>query len=96
MRNILSFAAMFLVFVQGWAVTITSTTAGGNWNNPATWGGGQIPTAYDDVVIAGPVKACDTHDCFCNHLTVNAGSFLYGGNGGGSEDGLYVYGNLTN
>jgi hypothetical protein len=96
MRNILSFAAMFLVFVQGWAVTITSTAAGGDWNNPATWGGGQIPTMYDDVVIAGPVKACDTHDCFCNHLTVNTGSFLYGGNGGGSEDGLYVYGNLTN
>ena len=84
MRNFLFFAVLALVCVSGWA-SILSTETGGNWNDPATWAGGNVPTAYDDVVINGPVIACDGQDCVCRDLTVNAERFLYGGNTGGSE-----------
>jgi len=95
MRNFLFFAVLALVCVSGWA-SILSTETGGNWNDPATWAGGNVPTAYDDVVINGPVIACDGQDCVCRDLTVNAERFLYGGNTGGSEYYLYVYGHLSN
>ncbi len=34
------------------AATITSTSAGGNWNDVTTWVGGIVPRSTDDVVIA--------------------------------------------
>ena len=56
------------------AATITSQTTGGNWSAPATWVGGVMPAATDDVIIvatnATPV-VCDTN-ATCARLTVNA------------------------
>jgi|GEM_PF-1628502 len=71
---------------------ITSTTAGGNWSEAATWIGGVVPTATDNVVIDGDVMV----DLFpeCDDLTVNTGNIL--SSGSGSYNNLTVNGTLNN
>ena len=40
---------------------VVSTAVGGNWSNPATWAGGVVPAAFDNVVIAdGATVTIDT------------------------------------
>ncbi|MDM8565390.1 hypothetical protein QUF74_07030 [Candidatus Halobeggiatoa sp. HSG11] len=45
----------FLLTSSAWAATISSTITGGNWDDVATWDGGNIPTELDNVVINGDV-----------------------------------------
>jgi len=45
------------------AATITSTGAGGDWNDGATWVGGVVPGAADDVVVVGPVGVVGSAAC---------------------------------
>lgn len=73
------------------AQTITSTAAGGNWDSPATWVGGTIPGANNDVIIAGPVRAHGVSQC--RNITVNSGADLANGY---YEYTLVVNGNITN
>jgi len=54
--------------------TITSTTAGGNWNAASTWVGAVVPTASDHVVINGTVYL--NGDFTCTNLTVNSSCSL--------------------
>jgi len=56
------------------AQTITSVAAGGDWNNTATWVGATIPSANNDVVVAGPVRV--TGGAQCRNITVNSGATL--------------------
>ncbi|WP_313918400.1 hypothetical protein [Tahibacter sp.] len=40
---------------------IVSTGAGGNWSNPATWAGGNVPTSGDNVtIVSGATVIIDT------------------------------------
>ena len=61
------------------AATITSTTAGGNWNDGTTWTGGSKPGSSDDVIIASnAVVLMDAANITAGilSLTVSAGSSL--------------------
>jgi hypothetical protein len=56
------------------AVAITSTTTGGNWSNAATWVGGSVPVAGDDVIIAnGATVTIDTDTPALGSLTIGQG-----------------------
>ncbi|HRX52284.1 MAG TPA: T9SS type A sorting domain-containing protein [Candidatus Krumholzibacteria bacterium] len=58
------------------AATITSTSAGGSWSAPGTWVGGVVPSASDDVILAGPVTLADVRACAA--LAVDAAGSLLG------------------
>lgn len=76
---------------------IVSNTSGGNWSSPATWVGGVVPTAIDDVVIAdGSLVTVDNTAATCANLTVGQGSsgkVTY--TGGTTAAYLTVNGNMT-
>ena len=87
----------FLLLCQIAFAQITSKPAGGRWNDPATWNGGTVPTAANDVVIIGPVNY-RTGDGACRNLTINAGGslFNYADYYTWSEMFLSVSGSITN
>ena len=69
--------------------TITSTAAGGNWDDPNTWVGNTIPTQNDDVVIDnGATVTVNVGTAECKNIVIN-GTLSF--NAGML---LEVYGNL--
>ncbi|MDO7846399.1 T9SS type A sorting domain-containing protein [Hymenobacter sp. M29] len=73
---------------------ISSTAAGGIWSAPATWVGGVVPTATDDVTIVGGATVTLDVAAACASLTVaSAGSLL---NSATTAYVLQVGGNVTN
>lgn len=82
---------LFVMVSISQAQTISSVAAGGDWNNTATWVGGTIPGAGNDVVIAGPVRV--TGGAQCRNITVNSGATLTNAY---YEYTLRINGNITN
>ena len=55
---------------------VSSVAGGGNWSNPATWGGGAVPNAADNVtIVAGSPVIIDTAAVALS-LTVNSSATL--------------------
>jgi hypothetical protein len=79
------------IFSQG--QTIYSTSTGGQWQEPATWVGGVVPTDGNDVVIDGTVVVLNYNNQ-CKNLTVNQGKWLGGTTGYYGQ--LTVYEDITN
>jgi hypothetical protein len=72
---------------------ITSSGIKGNWNTPAAWTGGVVPTASDDVIIsAGDTIWVDVTSAACKNLAVT-GSLLFRRDG--TAAGLTVNGNIV-
>ena len=51
-QYVLCLLIVFVSLTNGFAIVITSTTSGGNWNTTGTWVGGVVPGATDSVIIA--------------------------------------------
>lgn len=80
------------------AATITSTAAGGNWNDGTTWVGGVKPGSSDDVVIAAnSTVTMDAANIMAGilSLTISAGSTLQTGATAGNIR-FYIKGNIVN
>jgi hypothetical protein len=77
LRNLSALALMMLGLLlwipQGWAATIHSVAAGGDWNKAETWVGGQVPTADDSVVVNGVVNVLSVT---VQELTISQNSIL--------------------
>jgi len=76
MKSILVFL-LFISFSMAYSANgmlIKTTANGGKWNDAATWEGGQIPSAGDDVEITSTVEIIG--DCVCRNLTVNTNAIL--------------------
>ena len=77
-----------------YAAAITSTVAGGYWEDSSTWVDGIVPVAGDDVVIDGPVTTASTVAVV--NLTVNASKTLTLGTGNLTVSGIAtVNGTIT-
>lgn len=74
MKNIYLLAVAFLAISSSAFSQITSTALGGDWSNTATWNGGIVPTAADEVIIAdGSIVNIDV-DATILGLTVGQGT----------------------
>src|SRR5688572_6346775 len=73
---------------------ISSTAAGGNWSSPATWAGGVVPTATDDVtIVAGATVTLDANAAALSVTIAATGSLVTSAT---TNFKLEVGGNLTN
>ena len=72
------FATVLVLVVfsfKTFSATITSNAVTGNWNAPATWVGGVVPGAADDVIIAnGATVNITSTPITCLSLTVGQGT----------------------
>ncbi|MCX6142444.1 MAG: T9SS type A sorting domain-containing protein [Ignavibacteriales bacterium] len=79
MKNVTVFllilAVLVLVGLTAQAGEIKSAGIKGNWSVPATWVGGVVPTAADNVTIVdGDTVTLDTKNIVCTNLTIGGGA----------------------
>jgi hypothetical protein len=73
-KQTLSLLTLLLCATFVSAQTAISSTASGNWNSPATWVGGVVPTAIDSVSIAGTHTVSVTANASCAAVTLLGGA----------------------
>ncbi|NVO31340.1 T9SS type A sorting domain-containing protein [Hymenobacter lapidiphilus] len=79
---------------RGALAVISSTATGGNWSDPATWDGGAVPSATDDVTIVdGATVTLDVAASAASLRIAPNGSLL---NSATTSYRLAVGGNVTN
>jgi len=90
-------ALVVLVFSSmAFSAAISSNGSGGGaWNSGATWSGGVVPSAADDVTILGTDAVTLDVSTTVNSLTINTGGALHFGSTSGTFT-LTVSGNVTN
>lgn len=74
---------------------ITSTGIGGLWSSSATWSGGVVPAAGDDVIIAGSATVVVDVNAVCQNITINGAltmkvMFNLEVNGNWINDGIFL------
>jgi hypothetical protein len=95
MQICIRYVLIFLsLCINAQAVTITSTTTGGSWEDASAWVGGVVPNELHDVVINGTVSVTSSNSS-CNNLTINQGKVLQNGGSLGWVT-LHVNGSLVN
>lgn len=83
----------FIFYLQAHALfAISSTPAGGAWQDTLTWIGGVVPTSTDDVVINGPVTIFN--HVYVDDFTMNSNGSV--ANTNGSSRNIVVNGNFVN
>ncbi|MEM1117179.1 MAG: FlgD immunoglobulin-like domain containing protein [Bacteroidota bacterium] len=93
-------AALALGLVPLTAQAQITVALSGNWSDPATWSGGAVPTATDDVVIDSTVTI-DVDDAVANNVTIrgegDADGWLRMDRGGVDNvaKGITIFGDLT-
>ncbi|MBN2663721.1 MAG: G8 domain-containing protein, partial [Bacteroidales bacterium] len=71
-KNVFAFIVFYLLTtISAFSVDITSTLAGGNWSLGATWVGGVVPTAADNVTIVSGATVTIDQDVSIVDLFVN-------------------------
>jgi hypothetical protein len=99
MKNLTSLSVSFICLAICLAIffpvngksQIYSAPAGGYWNSPTTWLGGNVPGPDDDVVIQSTVSVTGNA---CNNISIESGGVLQ--NYPVTTYQLTVYGNLIN
>lgn len=93
MRSLVLMIIILAVSANISEAQIYSTASGGNWDDTLTWAGHKIPTATDDVVIAGNVNAAGGY--YCNNLTVSSNT-IFQHIPGSYNVVLFINGNVIN
>lgn len=79
--------------IEEFTPTTITSLASGNWNAPATWVGGVVPSADNHVVIAtGHAVNVEVNIARCQNMTVN-GTLAYATTS--TTQLLHVFGNVT-
>ncbi|MEM3373405.1 MAG: G8 domain-containing protein, partial [Candidatus Anstonellales archaeon] len=83
---------LLLIFSASVIYSQIKSSTSGNWDDAATWVGGIIPSANDDVIIdAGHIVTINTSSAVCKNLQVD-GTLLFGDN---DNQSITVNGSIT-
>lgn len=94
--NLIFCLVLCLALSQPTAAAVIFSAQNGNWNNPATWSGGNVPGATDEVVIAAHnVNIQANSNYIVWRVTISTGGTLTMA-GGGLPSTLTITGNITN
>ena len=75
MKRLKALCIILLAFTGNMYAAPIDSNGSGNWNNPATWVGGVVPTAGDIVTIADGHTVTVTANAACSSVNIGKGPF---------------------